>query len=450
MTRNGQKAAPEPDALTSRVSTDGVKGDNAQGAAADSTRVSAAPTPEPSAARAQKVDPETLEIRGRPPQAVRFRREAIATLSVIATVAVAGVTAFALQPQIYSREPAAQTPLPNVLPATDALEHLPNSYAQVPQLGAPLPGDLGRPILRAQQHGSRTGAGAGSGVREHSASLDPAAERRAMETAAQQSALFVQRDRSAEPASTDPDQRGLQPQTADDNAAEPLLAAGAASTGSADDAQVRFFKTLDTRATVNPHTLDTPPPRQARLAAGSVIAASLLTGLNSDLPGMVVAQVTQNVFDSATGKTLMIPQGARLIGSYDSAVTFGQERVLVAWQRLIMPDGRSLQLDNMPATNGGGQAGLSDAVDHQTGRLAKGIVLSALLGVGTELSISGESEIVRALREATQAGTSRAGDQITRRNLDIAPTIRIRPGAPVYLLVRADLVLEPWAVENRR
>src|SRR3546814_18907084 len=96
------------------------------------------------------------------------------------------------------------------------------------------------------------------------------------------------------------------------------------------------------------------------LVAGSVIAASLITGLNSDLPGLVTAQVTQNVYDSATGRTLLVPQGARLIGSYDSVVAFGQKRALVVWQRIVMPDGSSLRIDNAPATDQSGFAGLTE------------------------------------------------------------------------------------------
>jgi type IV secretion system protein VirB10 len=186
------------------------------------------------------------------------------------------------------------------------------------------------------------------------------------------------------------------------------------------------------------------------LMAGSVIAGSLITGINSDVPGMVVAQVTQQVFDSATGEVLLIPQGARLIGNYDSVVAYGQSRALVVWQRLVMPDGQSLRLDNMPATGRSGQAGLVDKVDYHSGQLLKGVAIATLLGVGTELSISGENDLVQAIRESAQTSTSRAGDQITQRNLDIRPTITIRPGAPVRLIVRQDLMLAPWMEREAR
>ena len=180
------------------------------------------------------------------------------------------------------------------------------------------------------------------------------------------------------------------------------------------------------------------------LLAGSVIAASLMTGLNSDLPGMVTAQVTQNVFDTVTGTILLVPQGARLIGKYDSVVAFGQRRALVIWQRLILPDGSSMRLDNMPATDAAGYAGLSDKVDFHTWALLKGVAIATFLGVGSELSISGESDLLQAIRESAQSNTARAGDQMTQRNLDIQPTITIRPGAPVRVLVTRDLIFTPW------
>src|SRR3546814_376067 len=113
---------------------------------------------------------------------------------------------------------------------------------------------------------------------------------------------------------------------------------------------------------INPHTL-VAPVSPWTLSAGSVIAASLITGLNSDLPGLVTAQVTENTYDSVTGRTLLIPQGSRLIGSYDSVVAFGQRRALVVWQRIILPDGSSIRIDNVPATDTAGYAGLADKVD---------------------------------------------------------------------------------------
>ena len=207
--------------------------------------------------------------------------------------------------------------------------------------------------------------------------------------------------------------------------------------------KAQFVGTLDRSDDVNPHTL-TAAPSPYLLSAGSVIAASLITGLRSDLPGLVTAQVTSQVFDSPTGRILLIPQGSRLIGSYDSVVAFGQKRALIVWQRIMLPDGSSMRIDNVPATDASGYAGLQDKVDFHTWALLKGVALSTLLGVGSQLTVTGESDLVQAIRESTQQNVSRAGDQLTSRNLNIQPTITIRPGASVRLVVHKDLILAPW------
>ena len=196
---------------------------------------------------------------------------------------------------------------------------------------------------------------------------------------------------------------------------------------------------------INPHAL-AQSVSPWTLQAGSIIAASLITGLNSDLPGLVTAQITENVYDSVTGRGLLIPQGSRLIGSYDSVVAFGQSRALVVWQRIILPDGSSIRIDNVPATDTQGYAGLSDRIDRHTWQLLKGVALSTLLGVGTELSFgSTESDLVRAIRESAQQSGARAGDQLVTRNLNIQPTLRVRPGWPLRVVVHKDIILPgPW------
>ena len=180
------------------------------------------------------------------------------------------------------------------------------------------------------------------------------------------------------------------------------------------------------------------------IAGVFLISASLITGLDSDLPGLVVAQVTQNIYDTVTGQTLLIPQGSRLIGTYDSVVAFGQSRALVVWQRIIMPDGSSIQIDNLPATDAQGYSGLSDDVDYHTWALIKGVAISTLLGVGTELSLSGQSDLLMSIRESTQDSVNQAGQQITQKNLNIQPTIKVRPGWPLRVIVHKDLVLRPY------
>ncbi len=177
--------------------------------------------------------------------------------------------------------------------------------------------------------------------------------------------------------------------------------------------------------------------------AGAVIPAALITGIRSDLPGQITAQVTVNVYDSPTGRILLIPQGARLIGEYDSEVTAGQTRVLLAWDRLIMPDGRSITLERQPGADGAGFAGLQDRVNQHWGNLLKAAAISTLLGVGVELGADSENDLVRALRRGSQDTINQAGQQIVGRQLNVQPTLTIRPGHPLRVVITRDLVLEP-------
>ena len=181
------------------------------------------------------------------------------------------------------------------------------------------------------------------------------------------------------------------------------------------------------------------------MQAGSVIPAALITGIHSDLPGQITAQVTQNIFDSPTGRHLLIPQGARLIGAYDSEVAAGQSRVLLAWDRLILPGGRSIMLDRQPGADAAGMAGLADRTDHHWGRMLRAAFVSTLLGAGAEIGSGRDDELVRAIREGAQDSFSQTGRRLVERELAIAPTIRIRPGFVFRVIVTRDLMLEPMA-----
>lgn len=177
------------------------------------------------------------------------------------------------------------------------------------------------------------------------------------------------------------------------------------------------------------------------LQAGSVIPAALITGIRSDLPGLVTAQVTQNVYDSPTGRILLIPQGSRLIGDYDADVAFGQSRVLLAWNRLILPDGRSIVLERQPASDTRGFAGLQDGTDYHWGGVLRAALVSTLLSIGSELGSRDDGNLARALRDGGQDSVNRAGEQIVSRELGVRPALTIRQGFPVRVLVTRDLVL---------
>ena len=394
------------------------------------TEAVTAPTP--------KVDPETLAIRARPARAIRFRRGVIVAIAALGSVSLMAVAWVALKPRVFgSIAERQELSEPSNRPLTDSLNGLPSTYGDVPKLGPPLPGDLGRPIL---EHQRQMAAETGSSVDAAGQAAAQERERRLAELkAARESGVLVQ-GRSAPPPTAATDATVV-PTPAPTGSARPALDPD--RDPKAQGRKAQFVGTLDQSGDVNPHAL-TAAPSPYLLSAGSVISASLITGLRSDLPGLVTAQVTSPVFDSPTGRILLIPQGSRLIGSYDSVVAFGQKRALVVWQRIMLPDGSSLRIDNVPATDASGYAGLQDKVDFHTWALLKGVALATVLGVGSEMTVTGDSDLVQAIRESTQQKVSRAGDQLTSRNLNIQPTITIRPGATIRLVVHKDLILAPW------
>lgn len=153
--------------------------------------------------------------------------------------------------------------------------------------------------------------------------------------------------------------------------------------------------------------------------------------------------MTQNVFDSLTGRTLLIPQGARLVGKYDSEIAAGQERVLLEWDRLILPGGRSIRLERQPGADARGMAGLSDRTDHHWGSMLRAALVSTLLGVGAELGSDGDDALVRALRNGSQDTINQSGQRLVERQMNVPPTLTIRPGLTLRVLVTRDLILEP-------
>jgi type IV secretion system protein VirB10 len=400
------------------------------------------------AAPAPKEDPETLVLRGSPRPVVRFRRGLIIGIAGVVMVSLVTVTWFALEPpsfRLTAGEDGAGDPLRKSAP--DALANAPASYGDVPRLGPPLPGDLGRPILE-HQRSLDPAVPEGPPQATHTAPSDEDRARAAAEAERQRQEAAGEAARSSAVIVQLAGRGGSGPPMPPADGGQSGEGAAAAEPGSAPPAQTGQarrgeFAPSEARET-NPYPLR-PAPSPWTLSAGTIIPASLVTGLNSDLPGTVMAQVTENVRDSATGRTVLVPQGARLIGSYDSRVAFGQRRALLVWQRIIFPDGSSVRLDNAPATDLSGYAGVQDEVDFHTWRLLQGIALSTLLGVGTELTFgSSEGDLVRAIRESTQQNAARAGDQITSRNLDIQPTLRVRPGWPLRAVIHKDLVLRPW------
>lgn len=377
-----------------------------------------------------------LRLRGERPRVTRLSRKALIGMASVAALAIAAALGYALQPR--DRSGAAQE-LYNTQnrPAADGLANLPKDYTGLPRaaplLGPPLPGDLGRPILNAGAAGNTTIIGASAS--------DPEAQRRAQEgEAARVSRLFAQTNEREKPIIP------IAPTTIS-TADAGVVAAPSVDAGSAQNMQDRktaFLTASTDRRTLSPDRLAKPASPYV-VQAGTVIPAALITGLRSDLPGQITAQVTEAIYDSPTGKFLLIPQGAKLIGQYDSSVAYGQRRVLFAWTRLIMPDGASIVLERQPGADAAGYAGLEDEVDNHWDMLLKGAALSTLLSIGAEAgTTNSENSLIQAIRRGGSNSASQTGQLLVQRQLNVQPTLTIRPGFPVRVLVTRDLLLAPY------
>lgn len=188
-------------------------------------------------------------------------------------------------------------------------------------------------------------------------------------------------------------------------------------------------------------------PAQYSILTGTVIPATLITGINSDLPGQVTAQVSQNVYDTARGKYLLIPQGSRLIGGYSANVIYGQERILLGWQRIIFPDGRSLDIGNMPGTDQGGYSGVTDEVNNHYLRLFGSSILLSVISAGgawaaDRTSNSDDSKsFSNELASSSGSQMSQTSSELIKKNMNIAPTLTVRPGFRINVMVTKDITV---------
>jgi type IV secretory pathway VirB10-like protein len=182
--------------------------------------------------------------------------------------------------------------------------------------------------------------------------------------------------------------------------------------------------------------------------ATTIIPATLITGINSDLPGPIIAQVREQVYDTVSGQHLLIPQGARLLASYDSMIAWGQERVLMCWDRIIFPNGSSINLQCMPAADLQGRAGLTDEVDNHWDRLIAAVGLSTVLSLGAQAAAGDPTGYQPTLAQSAARNAAgqinSAGQAVVQRQINIQPTITVRPGYGVNVLVTKDLILEPY------
>lgn len=418
------------------------KDDDTAQAATDMTRKGDAALSEDDARPLTGEAVAPMRLRAEPPRVTRLSRKVLAGLGVVAGVGLSGALIYGLQTRDAGRGPEELVAPGNRNPPP-GMDALPADYGGVPPLGPPLPGDLGRSIVDAQNRGQPVPIPPAPPGAPVPAQTGPSPEeqrwRQEIE-AARTSQLFagVQSGGAGALAGSREPSQPSQPDLAALGLAPPP------ATPSAAERRQAFLDAEPDRRTVAPDRV-APPASPYVLQAGAVIPAALITGIRSDLPGQITAQVTENVYDSPTGRILLVPQGTRIVGEYDSDVGTGQRRVLLAWTRLIFPNGRSIVLERQPGADAQGYAGVEDGVDHHWWDLAKAAGLSTLLSVGSQAGSSGdESDLARAIRQGASDSISQTGRQVVGRQLDIAPTLTIRPGFPVRVLVTRDLVLENY------
>ncbi len=419
-----------------------------------------------------KEDPSRLALRGKPQPVTRLNRRTLMIVIIIVAGILISVSLWSLQPK---KSNAVEVKTEEARPAqkvstAEALARLPKDYGSVPttrnipQLGSPL-GELGTPILKSEQ-------AAGLNTYDAPGSFMPNAEedtaranrlRRAQEDdAAQKATVFFQLTHHA--SSSQPSSPISSAESTFDKAMKMIPAAIAASGGSSitnarsdqDAAQnmqgaKQSFLNQEPNANIYASGTLQTPASPYQLMAGTVMSAALITGINSDLPGQIMAAVTENIYDTVTGHYLLVPQGSRLLGQYDSQVAYGQRRVLLIWTRLFLPDGSSIVLDRLPGMDEQGQSGLEDKVNWHWARLFEGAALSTLIGVSAELAApqrNNANTVVVAGQDSLQSTVTEVGQQVTRKNLNIQPTLTIRPGFPVRIIINKDLILRPFQLST--
>jgi type IV secretion system protein TrbI len=391
-----------------------------------------------------------LTGKGPLPRVKRFNRRTVFIL--IAAITAVAIAAFGTSltrdpPARKFTESQAETTMAPLAP--DVVNHLPGSYADVPQLGRPMPGDLGliaagKPMVL---NGTPTGLPAPMPV-TFSSSVPGRArivtEEAKLAERAREGGFGFGGGASSSAASSDGADRwaGL--------GTPPLIPGAPAiprSDRDADNRQDDKQEFLERNRVARWDLKDRlhVPASAFTLFAGTVVPGVLITGINSDLPGQIEGQISQNVYDTVSGRHLILPQGTKLLGSYDSRVTYGQVRVLVVWTRIIRPDGSNLDLEGMPGTDLSGYAGLTGKVDRHLSRILGAVVLGSLIQAGTAAGTSyTDPTFSDRARQGAGQGINEATQQIVRKELQLQPTILVAPGARFAVFTTRDLSIPPY------
>jgi type IV secretion system protein VirB10 len=430
----------------------------------DESRV-AGPPDEPEGTPEHYYDPqgrvEALNGRTVLPTVKRFNRKTVvvlAALGALVTIAALG-TALSRKPLVKKATESQAQSAAAVPTLTDAVNTLPGDYRSVartradgsdgiPKLGAPLPGDIG--AFAPQAGGGRQGA-----ARQLTPYEQALAEERLEElkrAAKAREGGFGFSGGAGVVAVAAASEGGAQ------------SVAGSVERGLTSYAQAGLQQSLASRDTDNRQDDKTSfaerghkgswllregvqtPLSPFTIFAGAVLPGVMITGINSDLPGQIEGQVSQNVYDTVTGKHLLIPQGTKVLGTYDSRITYGQSRVLVVWTRIIRPDGSNIDLEGMPGVDMSGYAGETGKVDRHLLRLLSAVLLGSVIQAGTAAGTSYTNPSFADLaRQGAGQGVNEATQQIVRKELNIQPTITIAPGTRFNVFTTKDIILPPYA-----
>lgn len=417
--------------------------------------------------------PEPLTGKGPAPRVKRFNRKTVAILATLAIVIVmlAFGTSLTRRPPVQNNAEAAAQKVAANTTTSDAINGLPSDYGQVkrpPQLGAPLPGDIG---AIAQASGSLPQAAPNypaapqpaQGAQRQLTPLEQYEQQQAMERVkradqARQGGFSFEGGRGATggggsaATGTELVEKMLAQQK---DALKPggglMQVADRGGNGSRDDDNRQDDKSSFVNGDRNNRwhlkNGQMPAPSPFTLFSSTIIPGVLITGINSDLPGQIKGQVSQNVYDTVTGRHLLLPQGTVLVGQYDSRITYGQSRVLVVWTRIIRPDGSNIDLESMPGTDLSGYAGLTGDVDRHIWRLLGAVVLGSVIQAGAQAGSNvgyGPQSFSDSARQGIGSGVSDATQQLTRKELQIQPTITVAPGERFNVFLTKDVILTPY------
>jgi type IV secretion system protein VirB10 len=307
---------------------------------------------------------------------------------------------------------------------------------------AALPGPVPQPVLQHQQTVSV--------ATKPTEDPDAAARRKQLaqeREAALKSGLFANRQSQASASSNAEGQGSLFDGAAEEGPSPAAVADQRALTPVDQNLQgdKRRFATTQASDGVYVQKPYLRPLSPYEIKAGTIIPGALVTGLNSDLPGEIIGRITESVYDTVSGRHVLIPQGTTVVGRYNSFVAYGQDRAQIVWDRLIMPNGRSIELEGMRGADKAGASGLEDEVDHHWGRIIGAVVLSTGISVVSNIATddSRDGSLSDELGSAVAQESAQVGSDFVRRNSNIQPTIKVRPGWPFTIIVHKDLILDP-------